>query len=152
VVPCHAAPGAAALPVDITRQTPLLPQTSSKIERNNLVDASDIARTLRSCSAPPTTWRRTQRIDGVKLIPPLPSPAVTSCVARPQLPLAFPPARPQLPLPFPPARRCARHRFRLPGVASVHRFQPSPAAAVALCHRQHHYCICVSNSCTPSTG
>jgi hypothetical protein len=32
--------------LDITRQTPLLPQTSSEIKRNYLVDASDIASTL----------------------------------------------------------------------------------------------------------
>jgi hypothetical protein len=36
---------------DITRQTPLLPQTSSETERNNLIDASDSARTLRNFSA-----------------------------------------------------------------------------------------------------
>jgi hypothetical protein len=48
--------------LDITRQTPLLPQTSSETKRNNLIDASDSARTLRNFSAPPTTWRRTERI------------------------------------------------------------------------------------------
>jgi hypothetical protein len=38
--------------LDITRQTPLLPQTSSETKRNNLIDASDSARTLRNFSAP----------------------------------------------------------------------------------------------------
>jgi hypothetical protein len=39
--------------LDITRQTPLLPQTSSETKRNNLIDASDSARTLRNFSTPP---------------------------------------------------------------------------------------------------
>jgi hypothetical protein len=34
--------------LDITRQTPLLPQTSSEIKRSNLVEASDSASTLRN--------------------------------------------------------------------------------------------------------
>jgi hypothetical protein len=38
--------------LDITRQTPLLPQTPSETKRNNLIDASDSAGTLRNFSAP----------------------------------------------------------------------------------------------------
>jgi hypothetical protein len=49
--------------LDITRQTPLLPQTSSaEIKRSILVEASDSASTLRNFSAPPTTGRKTERI------------------------------------------------------------------------------------------
>jgi hypothetical protein len=50
----------AAMLLDTSRQTPLLPQTLSETKRNNLVDASVNDNTLRNFPAPPAVAKQTE--------------------------------------------------------------------------------------------